>query len=421
MSLIAINTSQNVNINFNTASIGERILAFVIDILIKGAYVFTLFWFLFRVFNFGSYMDGLDNWSQMAVYIILTIPIHIYTLVSESLMEGQTFGKKLVKIKVVKIDGFQASFGDYLMRWFFRLIDVYSNSGVVGLISMIVSKNNQRLGDMASGTAVISLKNRVNISHTILENLKEDYVPLLVYHYRRYLFYAFGFFILFTLIGFISAYYDKEFVRIILGDEYVNKTIENIEKGNAVGVYQQGSNWGSAISIIFNNLKVGAVLFIYGVFGGVGTLYALLQNSIMLGAFQYFFHENGALKESASGIWLHGVFEIFSMVVEAMAGLILGASILFPKTYSRFNSFKLGFKDAFKIFLSTVPFTIVAGIIEGYVTRYALVMPGIINGLLIFGTLSLICYYYFIYPYLVAKKSKIHDAILSETGLRPIH
>ena len=246
-------------------------------------------------------------------------------------------------------------------------------------------------------------------------------VPLLVHHYRRYLFYAFGFFILFTLIGFISAYYDKEFVRIILGDEYVNKTIENIEKGNAVGVYQQGSNWGSAISIIFNNLKVGAVLFIYGIFGGVGTLYALLQNSIMLGAFQYFFHEHGALKESASGIWLHGVFEIFSMVVEAMAGLILGASILFPRTYSRFNSFKLGFKDAFKIFLSTVPFTIVAGIIEGYVTRYALVMPGIINGLLIFGTLSLIGYYYFIYPYLVAKKSKIHDAILSETGLRPIH
>ena len=178
MSLIAINTSQNVDINFNTASIGERIVAFVIDLLIKGAYVLILFWFLFRVFNFGSYIDSLDNWSQMAVYIILTLPIHIYTLVSESLMEGQTFGKKLVKIKVVKIDGFQASFGDYLIRWFFRLIDVFSNSGVVGLITMIVSKNTQRLGGIASGTAVISLKNGVNISHTILENLKEDYLPL---------------------------------------------------------------------------------------------------------------------------------------------------------------------------------------------------------------------------------------------------
>ncbi len=254
----------------------------------------------------------------------------------------------------------------------------------------------------------------------LLEFFKTE-VPLLVHHYRRYLFYAFGFFILFTLIGFISAYYDKEFVRIILGDEYVNMTIENIEKGNAVGVYQQGSTWGSAIAITFNNLKVGAMLFVYGVFGGVGTLYALLQNSIMLGSFQYFFHEHGALKESASGIWLHGVFEIFSMVVEAMAGLILGASILFPKTYSRFNSFKLGFKDAFKIFLSTVPFTIVAGIIEGYVTRYALVMPGFLNGFLIFGTLAFIGSYYFIYPYLVAKKSKIHDAVLSETELRSVH
>ena len=137
-----------------------------------------LFWFLFKVFNFGAFIDSLDNWSQMAVYIVLTMPIHVYTLVSESLMEGQTFGKKMLKIKVVKIDGFQASFGDYLMRWFFRLIDVFSNSGVVGLISMIVSKNNQRLGDIASGTAVISLKNKVNISHTILENLKEDYIPL---------------------------------------------------------------------------------------------------------------------------------------------------------------------------------------------------------------------------------------------------
>lgn len=228
-------------------------------------------------------------------------------------------------------------------------------------------------------------------------------VPLLVFQYRRYLFYAFGFFILFTLIGVISAYYDKEFVTIILGEEYVNKTIANIEAGNAVGVYQQGSDWGTAISITSNNLQVGAKLFIYGILGGLGTLYILLQNSIMLGSFQYFFHEHGALKESAKGIWMHGVFEIFSMVVETMAGLILGASILFPKTYSRFNSFKLGFKDAFKIFLSTVPFTIIAGIIEGYFTRYALQMSSVLNGLIIFGTLTVIGFYYFIYPFIVTK------------------
>ncbi|WP_299180525.1 stage II sporulation protein M [uncultured Chryseobacterium sp.] len=239
-------------------------------------------------------------------------------------------------------------------------------------------------------------------------------VPLLVYQYRRYLMYAFSFFVLFTLMGVLSGIYDKDFAKIILGESYVNTTIENIKEGNAVGVYQSGSTWGSTIGIIFNNIGVGAKLYIYGVFGGIGTLYALFSNCIMLGSFQYFFYDYGALKDSARGIWLHGVFEIFSMVVEAMCGLILGASILFPKTFSRFNSFKVGFKDSFKIFLSTVPFTVCAGIIEGYVTRHALEMPIILNLIIIFGSLAVIGFYYFVYPSIVNKKinNQNNDAIL---------
>jgi len=239
-------------------------------------------------------------------------------------------------------------------------------------------------------------------------------VPLLVFQYRRYLLYAFLFFILFTSMGVVSAIYDKDFANIILGEDYVNMTVENIKKGNAVGVYQSGSTWGSTIGIIFNNIGVGAKLYLYGIFCGVGTLFALLSNSIMLGSFQYFFYEYGALKDSARGIWLHGVFEIFSMVVEAMCGLILGASILFPKTLSRFNSLKIGFKDSFKIFLSTVPFTICAGIIEGYVTRHALKMPLMLNVIIILGSLGIIGFYYFVYPSMVNKKinKNIHDAVL---------
>lgn len=79
------------------------------------------------------------------------------------------------------------------------------------------------------------------------------------------------------------------------------------------------------------------------------------------------------------GIWIHGAFEISAMVIEATAGFILGASLLFPKTYSRLNSFKIGFRNSFKIFVSTIPFTIFAGILEGFVTRYALQMPLIID------------------------------------------
>jgi len=177
MSQIAINTSQNVNINFNIAGVGERMLAFIIDFLIKIAFVLLILYIFFNIFNLDALLMGLDYWSQAAIIIAITFPAYIYPVVLESLMEGQTPGKKVMKIKVVKIDGYQASFGDYLIRWVFRLIDT-SFLGVIGLISMIVSRNNQRLGDIASGTAVISLKNSITISHTILENIHQDYVPL---------------------------------------------------------------------------------------------------------------------------------------------------------------------------------------------------------------------------------------------------
>ena len=175
MSQIAINTSQNVNINFNISSVGERFLAFIIDSVIKIAYGIVIFYLFFGFFNLGYILNGLDEWSIGAVYSILLFPTIIYPVVLESLMEGQTFGKKVMKIRVVKIDGYQAGFGDYLIRWAFRVIDV--SFLIVGFITMIVTKNNQRFGDIAAGTAVISLKNNINISHTILENLKSDYIP----------------------------------------------------------------------------------------------------------------------------------------------------------------------------------------------------------------------------------------------------
>ncbi|MGG7036982.1 MAG: RDD family protein [Flavobacterium sp.] len=178
MSQISINTTQNVEINFSLASVGERIGAYFIDLLIKGSYLILVFYVLFDLIGFGAYVEKLDRWSDMAVRMVFFLPIAFYSLVLESLLEGQTLGKKLVKIKVVKIDGYQASFGDYLIRWLFRLIDIEPSSGVIGLISMVVNSKTQRLGDISAGTAVISLKNNVNISHTILEEIGNEYQPM---------------------------------------------------------------------------------------------------------------------------------------------------------------------------------------------------------------------------------------------------
>lgn len=229
-------------------------------------------------------------------------------------------------------------------------------------------------------------------------------VPLICYQYRKFIYIAFIIFFAFTFIGVISAANDGEFVRSVLGDNYVNMSLENIEKGDPVAVYKSGSNWGSFIGITINNLRVGIIAFVLGVFLGIGTLYIMFNNCIMLGSFQYFFYEKGVFWESVRGIWIHGSMEIFAIVIEAAAGLILGASILFPGTHSRYTSFKIGAKTGIKILISTFPFTFSAGFLEGFITRYSNVMPHWLSVGIILITLSIISYYYLIYPYKVQKQ-----------------
>ena len=177
MSELSINTTQNVKINFKSASVGERIGAYFLDLIVKIAYGIVVSMIFFYWLNIDRLMTNLDNWSRVSIILFLYFPIIIYSITLESIFEGQTIGKKLTKIKVVKIDGYQAGFGDYLMRWFFRLVDISIFSGIIALISVISSKKSQRLGDMVAGTSVITLKNKINISHTILEEIGEAYVP----------------------------------------------------------------------------------------------------------------------------------------------------------------------------------------------------------------------------------------------------
>ncbi len=173
---LAINTTQNVVINFSAASVGDRILAQLLDVLVKAAYIFVII-LLFEIFDLDRFLVGLDDWSLIGFWSVIALPVMFYSLVQESLLEGQTIGKKLMKIRVIKLDGYQASFGDYLIRWLFRIVEISIGNGIIALIAIIANNKNQRLGDMAAGTSVISLKNKVNINHTILQEVNNDYVP----------------------------------------------------------------------------------------------------------------------------------------------------------------------------------------------------------------------------------------------------
>jgi len=179
MSELSIVTTQNVNINFNTAHIGDRILAYVVDLLVKGSYASVVLYVVFNVGPVERFFDNLDSeYSRVVLLVTFLLPYFLYSLVMESLWEGQTIGKRIMKIKVVKVDGFQASFGDYLIRWIFRLVDINMSSGIIGLLAILFNSKSQRLGDMTAGTAVISLKNDISINHTILEELNAAYVPI---------------------------------------------------------------------------------------------------------------------------------------------------------------------------------------------------------------------------------------------------
>ncbi|MCG2418291.1 stage II sporulation protein M [Aequorivita sp. F47161] len=227
--------------------------------------------------------------------------------------------------------------------------------------------------------------------------------PLFFSQYHKQLLIALIVFLLFSVIGAYSAATDGSFVRLILGDGYVNMTLANIDKGDPMAVYKEMGALNMFLGITINNIKVALYAFVYGLFLSLGTIYIIMRNAIMLGSFQYFFYEKGLLWESARTIWIHGTIEISVIIIAACAGLVLGNSILFPGTYTRLQSFVRGAKDGLKILLSTIPFFIIAGFLEGFVTRHT-EMPDWLAILIIASSLFLIIYYYVLYPLKLKRK-----------------
>jgi uncharacterized membrane protein SpoIIM required for sporulation len=227
--------------------------------------------------------------------------------------------------------------------------------------------------------------------------------PLFFSQYQKQLLISFITFALFSLVGAYSSATDGNFVRLILGDGYVNMTLDNIEKGDPMAVYKQMGEMNMFLGITINNIRVAMLAFGFGIFFSLGTLFILMRNAIMLGSFQYFFYEQGMLWESARTIWIHGTIEISVIIVAGAAGIVFGNGLLFPGTYSRMRSFIRGAKDGVKILISTIPFFIIAGFLEGFVTRHT-EMPDWLAIFIIGGSLFLILFYYVIYPIILKKK-----------------
>lgn len=204
------------------------------------------------------------------------------------------------------------------------------------------------------------------------------------------------FFLLACVVGWLSAANDDTFVRLILGDSYVNMTLENIKKGDPLGVYAKDDRADMFLAITYNNIGVSLRTFVAGLLASFGTIVLLFYNGVMLGSFQYFFYERGLLLESVLKIWIHGTLEISAIIIAGCAGITLGNSLLFPGTYSRLESFKRGAKQGLKIAIGLIPIFIVAGFLESYVTRLAL--HPVVSATIILLSATFIGWYFIWYP-----------------------
>ncbi|HEY9008190.1 MAG TPA: RDD family protein [Ohtaekwangia sp.] len=168
MQTVSVRTTQNVFIQYPVASLGDRMLATLIDSVIVIAYMIGAIYCLMEL-----------NVNSPAVIIaVIAIPYTLYHLLFEIFMGGQSPGKRQMKIKVVRIDGTPATVGNYLMRWLLRIIEVQAMSGMVAIITIALNNKGQRLGDIAAGTTVVKLVPQQAVTANEVFTLAEDdYVP----------------------------------------------------------------------------------------------------------------------------------------------------------------------------------------------------------------------------------------------------
>jgi len=232
--------------------------------------------------------------------------------------------------------------------------------------------------------------------------------PLLIYDSRKEILVSFVILVVSALIGIISNKYDAGFTRIILGDSYVNMSLSNIQKGDPLAVYKSMNQVDMFLGITLNNIKVSFMAFAMGILTPLGTGYIILRNGVMLGTFHAFLADQGFLLGSIATIWVHGTYEIFAITVAGAAGIVIGNSLIFPKTFSRVESFRRGALRGSKMVLGLVPVFILAGFLEGFVTRYTHAPYVVRFGIILFSLLSIIFYFY-LYPIQLIKKNPDYD------------
>lgn len=164
MENLSISTTQNVAIDYQLASIGERLLAGILDYIL-----------FFVYFMFTMLITSIAQMGSGFLFIFFLLPVMFYHLVCEVFFSGQSLGKLIMGIKVAKIDGSKPTLGSYVVRWIFRLVDVVLLFGAIATVTIIVNGKGQRFGDIAANTTVVRIKKKVTLNDTMYRNVPQNY------------------------------------------------------------------------------------------------------------------------------------------------------------------------------------------------------------------------------------------------------
>jgi uncharacterized RDD family membrane protein YckC len=181
MQIIKIKTSQNIEIDYEVAGLGDRVLARIVDTgvfigVFYIVYIIVILFFISTIINLKS--GGGFPVALIIIGIIYSIAFIFYDLVAEVFFNGQSVGKYAMKIKVVSINGTRPTIGQYLLRWAFRLLDFGITLGIGAVISVAVSEKKQRIGDLIAGTTLVKTKPRTELSELYFIAPDDTYEPL---------------------------------------------------------------------------------------------------------------------------------------------------------------------------------------------------------------------------------------------------
>jgi uncharacterized membrane protein SpoIIM required for sporulation len=228
-------------------------------------------------------------------------------------------------------------------------------------------------------------------------------VPQILFEARKDMLFSLIVFLFSMAVGVYSSRQDPGFAQLILGERYVQMTEQNIDNDDPMAVYRGGKDIDGFLMILYNNARIDILLLGLGMLFGVGALLVLIRNGIMVGVFQYFFYAHGGFKDSLLTIWLHGTIEITTIIIVGGIGILAGRGWLFPGTYTRVQSFMKTAKMAGMLTLAILPFTFVAALIEGFITRQT-GAPDLIKISLILVSLAFVVFYFYWYPRVVVRR-----------------